>query len=112
MPRHKHFAAFDPLAPFVAIDFETADWRWDSACAVALIRVEGLEVVARRACLLKPPRPYFRFTYIHGITWRHVQDAPTFGEAWPELRPLLDGAEFLAAHNAGFDRRVLESCCA
>ncbi len=25
--------------------------------------------------------------------------------------PLLDGAEFLAAHNAGFDRSVLRACC-
>ena len=101
-----------PDGPFVAIDFETADYDSDSACAVALIRVEGAKVVQRKACLIRPPRPYFEFTWVHGITWRHVKDQPTFAERWPELLPLLDGAAFLAAHNATFDRKVLESCCA
>jgi DNA polymerase-3 subunit epsilon len=112
MPRQSAKPLHDPTAPFVALDFETADRDSDSACAVALIRVEGLEIVDRRVCLIKPPRPWFVFTYIHGITWQHVKDAPTFGEAWPELRSMLDGAAFLAAHNAGFDRGVLERCCA
>ena len=51
------------------------------------------------------------FTYVHGITWQHVRSAPTFAEAWPNLSRLLEGVKFLAAHNAGFDRRVLETCC-
>lgn len=102
----------DYKAPFVALDFETADRGSDSACALALMRVEGLEIVERRVCLLRPPRQYFLFTYVHGIAWKHVKDAPTFAEVWPTLRPMLDGVAFLAAHNAGFDRRVLEACCA
>ncbi len=96
---------------FVAIDFETADRPADSACAVALVRVEGLRIVERKACLLRPPRPHFVFSYVHGITWDDVANAPTFAKAWPALSTLLDGAAFLAAHNAGFDRRVLETCC-
>lgn len=96
---------------FVAIDFETADRGSDSACAVALVRVEGLEIVERRVQLLRPPRPHFVFTYIHGITWQDVADAPSFAEAWPELADMLDGADQLAAHNAGFDRGVLHTCC-
>ena len=32
-------------------------------------------------------------------------------EAWPGLLPLLEGAEFVAAHNAPFDRSVLRACC-
>src|SRR5437764_9293327 len=99
MPRHARFA-HDPTAPFVALDFETADRGSDSACALALVRVEGMEIVQRRVCLLRPPRSYFLFTYVHGITWQHVKDAPTFADAWPELRPVLDGATYLAAHNA------------
>ena len=27
-----------------------------------------------------------------------VATAPTFGELWPKLTPMLEGAEFLAAH--------------
>lgn len=96
---------------FVAIDFETADNGRDSACAVALVRVEAGAIVARMTRLIRPPRSGFLFTGIHGITWAHVRDEPTFGQVWPALAPMLDGAEFLAAHNAPFDRGVINACC-
>ena len=101
----------DPRATFVAIDFETANHSPDSACAVALVRVEHLEIVRRETCLLRPPSEDFVFTYVHGITWENVSTALSFGEAWPKLGLLLDGADFLAAHNATFDRGVLQACC-
>jgi len=97
---------------FVAIDFETADYGADSACAVGLVRVERWTVVAREARLIRPPRRYIRFTYLHGITWAQVESAPLFADVWPQLCPLLDGAEYFVAHNAGFDRGVLHACCA
>jgi len=99
------------LPTFVAIDFETSDsWR-DSACAVGIVRVEGQRIVARRCELIRPPRRTFSQTWIHGLTWEDVRDAPRFSEVWPRVRPLLNGAEFLAAHSAGFDRSVLCECC-
>lgn len=96
---------------FVAIDFETADFGRDSACAIALVRVEGNEIVAKTYSLIRPPRAQFQFTYIHGITWEHVRQAPTFGELWPEMSAFLSGADFFVAHNATFDKGVLEVCC-
>jgi DNA polymerase-3 subunit epsilon len=96
---------------FVAIDFETADAGRDSACAVGLVRVEGGEIVRREQRLIRPPRSRFEFTWVHGITWEDVRGEPPFGRVWPELAGILEGAEFLAAHNAGFDRSVLSSCC-
>jgi DNA polymerase-3 subunit epsilon len=96
---------------FVAIDFETADPGADSACAVALVRVEGWEVTAKVSRLIRPPRRWIQFSYIHGIEWEHVADQPAFGQVWPELIPLLDGAKNLVAHNAPFDRGVLRACC-
>ncbi|MBM3980441.1 MAG: 3'-5' exonuclease [Planctomycetes bacterium] len=98
--------------PFVAIDFETADYGADSACAVGLVRVEGLQIVARESVLIRPPRPHILFSDIHGITWPMVKDAPDFRDVWGRLAPLLDGAAYLAAHNAAFDRRVMAMCCA
>ncbi|MBL9088485.1 MAG: 3'-5' exonuclease [Planctomycetia bacterium] len=100
------------MSHFVAIDFETADPASDSACAVALVRVEDGRVVRREQRLIRPPRSRFHFTHVHGIRWQDVERCPTFGTVWPELAPVLDGVEFLAAHNASFDRRVLEACCA
>ncbi|HVS36896.1 MAG TPA: 3'-5' exonuclease [Gemmataceae bacterium] len=96
---------------FVAIDFETADRGNDSACAVGLVRVAGAEIVHRAHFLIRPPRRTSAFTYVHGITWAHVAQQPTFAELWPRLREHLGGADFLAAHNAAFDRSVLKACC-
>ena len=50
-------------------------------------------------------------TALRGITWDHVKDQPTFAEAWPELSRVFEGTDSLAAHNAGFDRSVLNACC-
>ena len=97
--------------PFTAIDFETADYGADSACALALVHVEGLEIVGRDLFMIRPPRAGFTFTYIHGITWAHVRAEPSFAEHWPEIEAKLARATFLAAHNASFDRGVLAACC-
>lgn len=100
-----------PKETFVAIDFETADRMPDSACAVALVRSEAEKIVYKHDFLIRPPRTYFEFTHIHGITWEMVADKPVFGELWPDLEPVFDGVDFLAAHNASFDRGVLNACC-
>jgi DNA polymerase-3 subunit epsilon len=99
------------LPAFVAIDFETADYHADSACSLALVRVERNEIVARQSRLIRPPRKQFRFTYLHGISWDDVAFEPEFADIWPELEPILDGASFLVAHNARFDQNVLNTCC-
>src|SRR5262249_36146334 len=83
---------------FVAIDFGTADNGRDSACAVALVRAEGERIVRRAFSLIRPPRRQFLFTRLHGISWHHVADQPTFGEVWPALAALLDGADYFVAH--------------
>jgi DNA polymerase III epsilon subunit-like protein len=68
---------------FVALDFETADYSPDSACALGLVRVENHRVVQRAYSLIKPPRRRFVFTYLHGITWEDVAHQPSFAELWP-----------------------------
>jgi DNA polymerase-3 subunit epsilon len=99
------------VSTFVAIDFETADRDADSACSVGLVRVENGNITQKVVQLIQPPRFIFEFTHIHGITWTMVSDQPTFGEAWPKLEGILSGADFIAAHNAPFDRGVLNACC-
>lgn len=96
---------------FLAFDFETANYYRDSACAVGLVRVEKGKITHKAVHLIRPPYRDFRFTGIHGISWSDVVDAPTFVELWPRIAPLFDGVEFLAAHNASFDRSVLRACC-
>jgi len=95
---------------FLAIDFETANPYRDSACSVGLVRVEKNKVVDKKVYLIRPPYKDFMFTYIHGISWKDVAQAPTFGELWPELLPWFQDVDFVAAHNASFDSSVLRAC--
>ena len=97
---------------FVAIDFETANYQPDSACAVGLVKVVGGEIVDKAVHLIRPPTKQFVFTYVHGLTWKDVAKSDDFGTLWPKLEPFLEGAQFLAAHNASFDKGVLHACCA
>jgi DNA polymerase-3 subunit epsilon len=96
---------------FVAIDFETANYQSDSACSIGLVKVIDGVISDKIVHLIKPPTRDFVFTYIHGLSWKDVANEKTFGELWPRIEPLLVGADFLVAHNASFDRRVLAACC-
>lgn len=99
---------------FAALDFETANYSRSSACAVGLVKVMGGQIVRKEYRLINP-QTYFRADFsenVHGITAEDVKDAPLFDAVWAELSPLLEDVEFIAAHNAPFDRSVLEACCA
>jgi len=105
------------LKTIVAIDFETANYGMESACALSMIRLLD-DVNASKAFLqskatflIKPPDRDFRFTYIHGISWSDVQGSPTFAEIYYDICEFLEGADYLLAHNAPFDSGVLKSCC-
>ncbi|HEX5278069.1 MAG TPA: 3'-5' exonuclease [Fluviicoccus sp.] len=100
------------MAEFVALDFETADYGADSACAIALVRVRNDTIIKRTYSLIRPPRSYFRFTHIHGLRWSDVADQPTFAELWPSIVDEFADVDFVAAHNASFDKGVLAACCA
>ena len=95
----------------VAIDFETSGYEAGSACAVGLARLENGRMTDRFSTLIRPPSSRVLFTEIHGLTWDMLRDAPTFIEIWPRMQAVMEGARWLLAHNAGFDRRVLYACC-
>lgn len=100
-----------PFNRFAAIDFETADYGRDSACALAVVVGEAGSIVKKKYSLIRPPRRDFIFTYVHGISWNDVCDAPFFNDVWPQFADLFDDVDFIAAHNASFDRAVLTTCC-
>lgn len=113
-PRRKTKESEPPpvhFSRFVALDFETADYGRDSACAIGVVVVENREIVKQFSGLIRPPRRSFQFTWLHGIGWEDVADKPDFGELWADIAPLFEGADFIAAHNAAFDRGVLDECC-
>jgi len=99
------------MTRFAAIDFETANYSADSACAVGVAIVERGRIVARLHERIRPPSREFVFSYIHGLTWNDVKDAPRFDAVWEGIARELEGIAFLAAHNAPFDRSVLAAVC-
>lgn len=97
----------------LAIDFETANERRDSACAVGLAWIEDGRVVRRASRLIRPPE--MRFSpgniRVHGILPADVRDAPPFPVAMAEFLPDLERGLILA-HNAPFDMGVLRASLA
>lgn len=94
----------------VAIDFETADYGADSACALGIVKIENGNVTKNGFRLIRPPRKRFYFSYLHGITWSDVKEAATFTEVWDGFAEYWQDADYLVAHNAPFDRGVLRAC--
>ncbi len=97
---------------FVAIDFETANRYRNSACAISVVCVEDGKIVDTFSRLIKPPIPHFEFTYIHGISERDVANAPTYNVLHAEVMKRIAGVGFIAAHNASFDKSVMNALCA
>jgi DNA polymerase-3 subunit epsilon len=96
---------------FLAIDFETANYYRNSACAVGLVKVNDNQIVKRTSFLIKPPQKWFVFTYLHGVSWENVKNEPGFNVVWANLTEYFEGIDFIVAHNASFDRSVIKKCC-
>jgi len=93
---------------FVAIDFETANEKRNSVCALGIVLVNNGDIVEKRSWLIKPLEVRFApiNIFIHGITAEDVKFAPKFNEIWSEISPYLEN-NIIVAHNAGFDISVL-----
>lgn len=94
----------------IALDFETANERRDSACAVGLAWIADGRVVHRESHLIRPPE--MRFSpgniRVHGILPADVAGRPGFAEV---MAPYLDDLSrgVILAHNATFDLGVLRA---
>lgn len=96
----------------LCLDFETANYDAASAIALGLCAVDTAGQIAfKQSWLIRPEGKLFirrDFIDIHGITPDMVRDQPTFRDLWPTFAPWFDAAPLLVAHNAGFDRRILD----
>ena len=101
---------------FVALDFETANRKRGSICAVGLVRVRDGIIVKSRSWLMRPPAGVGGGIFepvcvdVHGITPYMVAGQPTFAQRYPALIVGL-ADDLLVAHNAAFDRSVLNGAC-
>ncbi|HWR39037.1 MAG TPA: 3'-5' exonuclease [Patescibacteria group bacterium] len=93
---------------FVALDFETANQKRDSVCAVGMAMVENGIIVDEYYSLVNPEDYFSSFNVdIHGITAADVKNMPNFPVVSRELWPRLTG-NLVIAHNASFDIGVLK----
>lgn len=94
------------------IDFETANSKRSSACALGIVVIENGKVIEENAWLIKPRDMYFEGMNIaiHGIRPKDVIDKPEFDELYNDIfKGYLDN-QLVIAHNASFDMSVLRAC--
>ena len=98
------------MGNFVAIDFETATGKRDSACQVGIVMVKDGVIAHEWSTLIKPPGNQYNFwqTKVHGLSAKDTKNAKTFKEVFPEIQRRIKGHK-LVAHNAPFDRSVLKA---
>jgi len=98
------------VEPFVAIDFETANEKRGSACAVGLVRFDGSGREEIFTSLIKPHDELFYFrprnVAVHGIRQVDVADSPGWDDIYPQVSEFI-GDLPLVAHNMAFDGYVL-----
>jgi DNA polymerase-3 subunit epsilon len=96
---------------FIAIDFETATAKFNSACSLGMIFVRENKIVDERYFLIQPPGMFMDHsnTKIHGLTADVLRDAPTFDKVWSEIQQYFHDEHLITAHNAQFDMNVLRN---
>jgi DNA polymerase-3 subunit epsilon len=97
-----------PQLDCVVVDFETANRRASSACALGVVVLAQGRIIDQQEWQFQPPGIAFngQNTRTHGITALSVKDSPRLSELWVEIKPYFEGRHVLA-HCARFDIGVL-----
>lgn len=101
------------MLDFIAIDFETANSKRNSACEVGIVAVERLAIVETFQSLIRPTTGTFNpiNVSIHGITADMVRNERTLDELWGDISCYFESSVPVIAHNAAFDMSVLRESC-
>lgn len=97
------------IKDFIAIDFETATGNRNSACSLAAVKVVNGVITESHSWLFQPPDNDYtaRNTGIHGITPEMTERLGNITDIYDHIVNLLSGQN-VVAHNAPFDKSVLE----
>ena len=95
------------------LDFETANGKSGSICAVGCVVIEDGKLIEKREYLVKPHKKLDFMSaecyMIHGINYYDLRNAPEFSEIWNNLKELLISTNYVVMHNASFDLRHLRA---
>jgi DNA polymerase III epsilon subunit-like protein len=94
---------------FFALDVETANNDRGSICQIGVACVRPDNSIETWVTYVDPQVERWVFTYLHGISARTVQGAPTFAEVLPVLQDALNGATVY--QHSGFDRSAVAAAC-
>ena len=99
---------------FIAIDYETANSNYLSACALGITFVEKGVVLESVQTYIKPPEDFSSFDpfniSIHKIQPSQVKNAPSFDTVWNIIEKFHSKNNVpFACHYSGFDIRVTEA---
>lgn len=98
------------MARFIAFDVETPNRYNDRISAIGISVIEDGIITEEFYSLVNPETFFDGFNVqLTGISPQSVADAPTFGQLWPQIEPLMSSG-LLVAHNAIFDTTVLKKC--
>ena len=92
------------------IDFETANDDPSSACQVGYVIIKKNKIYKIGSFYIKPKTNDFKYTYTHGITASMVKNELDFHKVWSKIQKEFKEIDYFAAHNAPFDKRVLDNC--
>lgn len=96
------------VTTFAAIDFETANSHYYSACSLGIVIFENGEPHDRKSYLINPGCKFDDTNVlIHGITPAQVADAPKFDALWPELLPIF--RKYRVVAYSDFDAKIIHS---
>lgn len=96
---------------FTVIDFETANSKRASACALGIVKVQNGKIVDKKDWLIRPNDMLFNGMNIsiHGIRPKDVINKPEFNDLYNLFfKPYLEN-QLVIAHNASFDVSVLRN---
>lgn len=97
------------MISFAAIDFETANKKGSSVCAVGVVIVKDGEITDKFYSLIQPEPNHYDYwnTQVHGLTELDTDQSPVFPDVWDKITPLIEDLP-LVAHNSKFDEGCLK----
>lgn len=98
---------------FIAIDFETANPKRNTPCAVGVVKVIDNKIVDALYSFIDPETTIWSIWCYktHNITYQHVKGQPKFNEIWEKILLMIEGVDFIIGHSVSFEKSVINQCC-